>query len=226
LYQKLLLLLQCIRQLSCNRFIMNKRNFQAELDDIIKDNEAKGVVPTLLLHSCCAPCSSYTLEYLSQYFSITVYYYNPNIYPEEEFHKRVEEEKRLISELPTKHPVKMISGDYEPKAFYDIAKGLEDVAEGGERCFRCYRLRLEKTAQLARDMGFDYFTTTLSISPLKRSEKINEIGDDVAKSYGVKFLPSDFKKRGGFLRSIQLSKDYNLYRQNYCGCIFSQRKNE
>lgn len=226
MYQKLLLLLQCIRQLSCNRFIMNKRNFQAELDDIIKDNEAKGVVPTLLLHSCCAPCSSYTLEYLSQYFSITVYYYNPNIYPEEEFHKRVEEEKRLISELPTKHPVKMISGDYEPKAFYDIAKGLEDVAEGGERCFRCYRLRLEKTAQLARDMGFDYFTTTLSISPLKRSEKINEIGDDVAKSYGVKFLPSDFKKRGGFLRSIQLSKDYNLYRQNYCGCIFSQRKNE
>jgi predicted adenine nucleotide alpha hydrolase (AANH) superfamily ATPase len=138
----------------------------------------------------------------------------------------VEEEKRLISELPTKHPVKMISGDYEPKAFYDIAKGLEDVAEGGERCFRCYRLRLEKTAQLARDMGFDYFTTTLSISPLKRSEKINEIGDDVANSYGVKFLPSDFKKRGGFLRSIQLSKDYNLYRQNYCGCIFSQRKNE
>lgn len=226
MYQKLLLLLQCIRQLSCNRFIMNKRNFQAELDDIIKDNEAKGVVPTLLLHSCCAPCSSYTLEYLSQYFNITVYYYNPNIYPEEEFHKRVEEEKRLISELPTKHPVKMISGDYEPKAFYDIAKGLEDVAEGGERCFRCYRLRLEKTAQLARDMGFDYFTTTLSISPLKRSEKINEIGDDVAKSYGVKFLPSDFKKRGGFLRSIQLSKDYNLYRQNYCGCIFSQRKNE
>lgn len=226
MYQKLLLLLQCIRQLSCNRFIMNKRNFQAELDDIIKDNEAKGVVPTLLLHSCCAPCSSYTLEYLSQYFNITVYYYNPNIYPEEEFHKRVEEEKRLISELPTKHPVKMISGDYEPKEFYDIAKGLENVAEGGERCFRCYRLRLEKTAQLARDMGFDYFTTTLSISPLKRSEKINEIGDDVAKSYGVKFLPSDFKKRGGFLRSIQLSKDYNLYRQNYCGCIFSQRKNE
>jgi predicted adenine nucleotide alpha hydrolase (AANH) superfamily ATPase len=226
LYQKLLLLLQCIRQLSCNRFIMNKRNFQAELDDIIKDNETKGVVPTLLLHSCCAPCSSYTLEYLSQYFNITVYYYNPNIYPEEEFHKRVEEEKRLISELPTKHPVKMISGDYEPKEFYDIAKGLENVAEGGERCFRCYRLRLEKTAQLARDMGFDYFTTTLSISPLKRSEKINEIGDDVANSYGVKFLPSDFKKRGGFLRSIQLSKDYNLYRQNYCGCIFSQRKNE
>lgn len=200
---------------------MNKRNYQSELDEIIARHVANQEVPTLMLHSCCAPCSSYTIEYLSQYFKITVFYYNPNIYPETEFAKRVSEEERLIGEMPTKNPVSLIEGRYDSKEFYDIAKGMEGVPEGGKRCFACYRLRLEKTAEIAKDKGFDYFTTTLSISPLKSSAIINGIGEEIAARYGIKFLPSDFKKKGGFLRSIQLSKEYNLYRQNYCGCIYS-----
>jgi|SRR5574344_127103 hypothetical protein len=203
---------------------MVNRNFQLELDGIIKDDTEAGIVPTVLLHSCCAPCSSYTLEYLSQYFNVTVYYYNPNIYPEEEYHKRVVEIERLIRELPATHPISLVEGDYNPRDFYEIAKGLEKAPEGGERCRACYRLRLEHAAMIAKERGCDYFTTTLTISPLKRSDVINGIGEEIAGKYGVRFLPSDFKKRGGFLRSIQLSKDYNLYRQNYCGCIFSQQK--
>ena len=201
------------------------RNYQKELDGIIKENTAAGLVPTVLLHSCCAPCSSYTIEYLSRHFKVTVYYYNPNIYPEEEYRKRVVEIERLIRELPAKYPVKLVEGDYNPEDFYTISRGMENLVEGGKRCFACYRLRLEHAAMIAKERGFDYFTTTLSISPLKQSNVINDIGEEVAEKYGVRFLPSDFKKRGGFLRSIQLSKDYDLYRQNYCGCIFSQKKN-
>lgn len=200
----------------------NLINYQKELDKIIEACVRNGCVPSLLLHSCCAPCSSYTLEYLSQFFKITIYYYNPNIYPEEEFGKRVEEQKRLINSLPARHPISFIEGKYDPKEFYTITKGLEKEPEGGLRCFECYRLRLEKSAIIAKEKGFDYFTTTLSISPLKNAAKLNEIGADLATKYEIKYLPSDFKKKGGYQRSIQLSKEYNLYRQNYCGCIFSQ----
>ena len=184
----------------------------------------EGRTPRLLLHSCCAPCSSYVLEYLSEYFSITVFYYNPNIYPPEEFGKRVEEQERLIRELPAKHPVSFLEGPYEPERFYEMAKGLEQIPEGGERCFRCYRLRLLETAQMARAGSFDYFTTTLSISPLKNAQKLNEIGARLAEEYGVPYLFSDFKKRNGYKRSTELSAEYGLYRQDYCGCVYSLRE--
>ena len=183
-----------------------------------------GRTPRLLLHSCCAPCSSYVLEYLSEYFSITVFYYNPNIYPPEEFGKRVEEQERLIRELPAKHPVSFLEGPYEPERFYEMAKGLEQIPEGGERCFRCYRLRLLETAQMARAGGLDYFTTTLSLSPLKNAQKLNEIGARLAEEYGVPYLFSDFKKRNGYKRSTELSAEYGLYRQDYCGCVYSLRE--
>ena len=202
---------------------MNRINYQNELDKIISNIENK---PRLLLHACCAPCSSYVLEYLSKYFDITVYYYNPTISPVGEFEKRFEEIKRLIAEMPLKNEVKLIKGVYRYEDFVDAAKGLEHIPEGGERCFACYRLRLEKTAQLARDEGFDYFCTTLSISPLKNSQKINEIGFELEKEYGVKWLPSDFKKREGYKRSIELSREYNLYRQNFCGCVYSHAVDE
>lgn len=202
---------------------MNKINYQKELDKII--DSLDGRVPTLLLHSCCAPCSSYTLEYLSNYFDITVYYYNPNISPKTEFDKRFGEQKRLIASLPAKHEIKLVEGDYNYSDFSEIAKGFENAKEGGERCFRCYKLRLEKSAHLAKEQGFDYFCTTLSISPLKNSQKINEIGLEVAEKYGVKWLPSDFKKKEGYKRSIELSREYNLYRQNFCGCVFSKKEN-
>ena len=199
---------------------MQKINYQKQLDKIIGSLGEE--VPSLLLHSCCAPCSSYCIEYLSQYFYITVLYYNPNIYPEAEYEKRKAEQKRLISEMETKYPVRMLDCDFESERFYEMAKGLEDCRECGERCFKCYRLRLEKTVQEARINNFDYFTTTLTISPLKNAEKINEIGYSLANEYGVEWLLSDFKKKEGYKRSIELSKTYNLYRQNYCGCVFSQ----
>ncbi len=203
---------------------MIKENYQKQLDKIIESLGDK--VPTLLLHSCCAPCSSYCIEYLSQYFNITVLYYNPNIYPESEYQKRKAEQKRLISEMETKYPVKMLDCDFESDRFYEMAKGLEVCREGGERCFKCYRLRLEKTVQEAKRNGFDYFTTTLTISPLKNAQKINEIGNELSAEYGVDFLPSDFKKREGYKRSTELSKAYDLYRQNYCGCVFSRKEQE
>ncbi|MCM1365435.1 MAG: epoxyqueuosine reductase QueH [Faecalibacterium sp.] len=200
---------------------MLKRNYQNELSKIIDENQKNGIVPSLLLHSCCAPCSSYCLEYLSQYFNITIFYYNPNIHPASEYRHRVEEQKKLISQLPAKHEIKFIEGNFNPDEFYTAVKGLEHEKEGGERCFVCYRLRLQKAAELAKANGFDYFTTTLSISPLKNAAKINEIGEDIAERTGVKHLPSDFKKKNGYKRSIELSREYNLYRQNYCGCVFS-----
>lgn len=203
---------------------MNKINYQKELDKII-DN-LNGEVPKLFLHSCCAPCSSYTLEYLNNYFDITVYYFNPNISPKAEFDKRYAEQKRLIEALPSKHPIKLVCGEYDYNNFLEIAKGYEDVPEGGERCFRCYRMRLESTAKLAKEQEFDYFCTTLSISPLKNSQKINEIGYEVAEKYGIKWLPSDFKKKEGYKRSIEFSREYQLYRQNFCGCIFSKENKD
>jgi len=205
---------------------MNKKNYQLETDKIIDKIKDEGTVPRLLLHSCCAPCSSYTLEYLAEFFEITVFYFNPNISPQSEFEKRYSEQKRLIEKLPAKHKISLIKGEYNPEEFFEIAKGLEDAKEGAERCFKCYRLRLEKTAGLARAQGFDFFCTTLSISPLKNSQKINEIGFEVGEKYGVSWLPSDFKKKEGFKRSIELSREYDLYRQDFCGCIYSKAARE
>ena len=207
---------------------MNKvRNYQKELDKIIEDAGAReGGAPSLFLHSCCAPCSSYVLEYLRQYFRITVFYYNPNITEDAEYRKRVEEQKRLIAAYNQKaqgYSIEVLEGDYEPDRFFQIAKGLEACPEGGERCFRCYELRLLETAKRARAGNYDYFTTTLSISPLKNAAKLNEIGEKLAASCGVAWLPSDFKKRDGYKRSIELSKEYELYRQDYCGCVYSRR---
>lgn len=203
-----------------------KRNYQREMEQLIGQHEKKGEVPTLLLHSCCAPCSSYVLEYLSNYFKITVFYYNPNIFPAAEFEKRTEEQRMLIDQLPVKYPITFVAGDYDSEHFYAMAKGLETVPEGGERCFRCYELRLRKSAELAKEGNFDYFTTTLSISPLKNAQKLNEIGEVLAEEYGVKYLNSDFKKKNGYKRSTELSKEYGLYRQDYCGCVYSMMVRE
>ena len=205
---------------------MNKVNYQKILEQTIEKNERENRVPTLLLHSCCAPCSSYCLEYLSNYFKITVFYYNPNIYPEEEYRKRVAEQQKFIEKLPVKYPIHFVEGAYEKERFYEMAKGMEKVPEGGERCFKCYRLRMEEAARLAQKDNYDDFTTTLSISPLKNAEKINEIGEELAEIYKVPHLPSDFKKKNGYKRSIELSHEYDLYRQNYCGCAFSKREQE
>ncbi len=203
---------------------MNKRNYQRELEGTIEKLVEAGQTPRLLLHSCCAPCSSYVLEYLSEYFSVTVFYYNPNIFPAEEYEKRVKEQEALILRLPAKHRISFLEGPYEQERFYEMAKGFELEPEGGERCFRCYHLRLLEAAQMARAGAFDYFTTTLSISPLKDAEKLNEIGEKLAREYGVAYLNSDFKKRNGYKRSIELSREYGLYRQDYCGCVYSIRE--
>ena len=201
-------------------------NYQKILDKTIEGFQKDGKTPSLLLHACCAPCSSYVLEYLSEYFNITVFYYNPNITEESEYRKRTAEEQRLISEMPLKNPVRFIEGKYDPESFFKMAEGLEAVPEGGERCFKCYRLRIAETADTAKKLGFDFFTTTLSISPLKNAQKLNEIGGEEAERVGVPYLFSDFKKREGYKRSIQLSAQYGLYRQNYCGCVFSKRETE
>lgn len=201
---------------------MNKRDYQKELDKIIENNQQRNIIPTLLLHSCCAPCSSYCIEYLSQFFRITVYYYNPNITEQAEYSKRVVEQKRLIETMPVKHQVSFLEGDYRPEDFLAIAKGLEKCPEGGERCFKCYEQRLKSTAEKCLEHGFDYFTTTLTISPLKNAVKLNEIGEKLAAELGISYLVSDFKKKEGYKRSTELSKEYDLYRQNYCGCAFSK----
>lgn len=201
--------------------MINKKNYQKLLEETIRSLEGSPR-KTLLLHACCAPCSSYVLEYLTEFFDITLFYYNPNISPEAEYWKRVEEVKRLLSEMPLKSPVRFLEGKYDPESFTAMAKGLETVPEGGERCFKCYRLRLEEAAIAAKEGGFDYFTTTLSISPHKNAQKLNETGEELSERYGVPYLYSDFKKRNGYKRSIELSAVYKLYRQNYCGCVFSK----
>jgi len=198
-------------------------NYQKELDKLLAKVSAKQSAKRLLLHSCCAPCSSYVLEYLSQYFEITIFYYNPNIYPDTEYFKRVDEQQSLIDRMYPENPISFIAGRYDRNEFLEIAKGLEDVPEGGERCFQCYELRMREAAREAVKGGYDYFTTTLSISPMKNAAKINEIGEQVGDEYGVSHLPSDFKKRSGYKRSIELSREYRLYRQDYCGCEFSIR---
>ncbi|SFO01044.1 hypothetical protein SAMN04487831_10616 [Pseudobutyrivibrio sp. UC1225] len=205
---------------------MVKINYQKELDKLIDQFEKEGRVPSLLLHSCCGPCSSYCIEYLSQYFNITVFYYNPNIYPDEEYYHRVKEQQRFIKAFPTKHPVEFIEGDYDKNRFYDIAKGLEHEPEKGARCHKCYELRLRRTAEVAAEKSFDFFTTTLTISPMKDSQVLNEIGIRIGEEAGVSWLPSDFKKKEGFKRSTELSAEYDMYRQDYCGCVYSYNERQ
>lgn len=200
--------------------------YQKELDRLIEGLKDSQEVPSLFLHSCCAPCSSYVLEYLSEYFSIHLFYYNPNISPLEEYQMRVDEQKRLIDGLPVKHPVTFEEGPYEPERFYQAVKGLEMEKEGGKRCQVCFRLRLEETAKRAAEAGFDYFATTLSISPLKNATVLNQIGEELGMIYQIAHLPSDFKKKNGYKRSVELSAQYGLYRQDYCGCIFSRKERE
>ncbi len=197
-------------------------NYQKELEKLLEKEQRKQKTSSLLLHSCCGPCSSYVLEYLANYFEITILYYNPNIYPEDEYLKRKREQLHLIDELPVKNKVSFMEVKYDPESFFELAKGLENLKEGGERCHRCYKLRLEETARLACDNGFDYFGTTLSVSPYKNSSVLNEIGIELGEKYQVKYLYSDFKKKNGYKRSIELSKMYNLYRQDYCGCVYSK----
>ena len=202
-----------------------KTNYQKKLDEIL-DTQDLEHPKKLLLQSCCGPCSSYVLEYLSNYFEITVYYYNPNIHTEEEYHKRLKEHDRLIKLMVFKNKVEFKKGKYDRDKFKKIVKGLENEKEGGVRCFGCYALRMEAAAIIAKEENFDYFTTTLSVSPYKNADKINEIGEKLEKKYGVNFLYSDFKKREGYKRSIELSKLYNLYRQNFCGCVYSRIESE
>ena len=203
---------------------VQKINYQKELEKLLAQLEAEQRVPSLLIHSCCAPCSSYVLEYLSEYFKITVFYYNPNIYPESEYTKRIAEQQKLIRDMEFRYPVSFLAGKYDKEKFYEMAAGMEDLKEGGARCMKCYELRLSEAAVQAVAGGFDYFTTTLSISPMKNAQKLNEIGLRVGEEYGVKYLVSDFKKKNGYKRSIELSKEYGLYRQDYCGCEFSMRR--
>ena len=217
-----------------------KTNFSRELETIIAANEkAGGDAPTLLLQACCAPCSSHCLEYLREYFRITVFYYNPNISEYEEYEKRKAEEKRLIAaynhQVETQdfagmhstaraHRIEILECPYDGEVYEEAVKGLEDCPEGGERCGVCFALRLAKTAEAAAAGGFDYFSTTLTISPLKDAQRLNAIGMEMSARYGVAWLPSDFKKKDGYKRSIELSHEFGLYRQNYCGCRFSRPK--
>lgn len=201
-----------------------KVNYQKQLDQLLESLQAEGKVPRLLLHACCAPCSSYCMEYLASHFHITMFFYNPNISEAAEYEKRRRELGRLIGEMSFTYPVHMISGEYDPQAFYQGVPNRHHDREGGESCFQCYELRLRAAAQAARDGEFDFFTTTLSISPLKNAAKLNEIGGRLAEEYGVPYLFSDFKKKNGYKRSIELSAQYGLYRQNYCGCVFSKEE--
>lgn len=202
---------------------MNAINYQKVMEELIRDNCSETVVPRLLLHSCCAPCSSYCISCLAEYFHVTVFYYNPNIYPPEEYWMRAAEQKRFVEQYPTKYPVSYIEAPYESDRFYEMARGMEDIPEGGERCFACYEMRLKKSAEYASLHGFDFFTTTLSISPLKNAQKLNEIGAKLAEQFHVQYLYSDFKKKDGYKKSTEISKEYQMYRQYYCGCVFSKR---
>lgn len=205
------------------------KNYQKILNDILANLDLTKT-NKLLLHSCCGPCSSYVIEYLSDYFEITILYYNPNISPLEEYEFRKKEQIKLIEEIKTKNKVDYLDCDYDPETFEVISKGMENEPEGGKRCSRCYFLRLEKTAVLAKENNYDFFATTLTVSPYKNSQKLNNMGNLLQNKYKVKYLFSDFKKNNGYKRSIELSKLYNLYRQGYCGCIYSKeernRKNE
>ena len=202
------------------------RNYAKELERLIQKLQQEGKVPRLLLHACCAPCSSAVLEYLSQYFAITLLYYNPNIAPLEEYQKREAELRRLVSQMKFTHPVELLPCQYDGQAFVQAARGLGGEPEGGKRCEACFRLRLRYAAQEAARLRFDYYTTTLSISPMKNAPLLNQLGEEIGREFGVAHLPSDFKKKDGYKRSVQLSKEYDLYRQDYCGCAFSKAQRQ
>lgn len=202
------------------------KNYDKLLQELIIKNERDGIVPSILLHSCCAPCSSYVIEYLANYFNITIFYYNPNIYPMDEYLKRKSEQINLINTMITKYPVNILDCDYDNDLYSNLVKGYENEPERGSRCSICFKLRLSKTAVVAKENNFDYFATTLTLSPYKNAKLINEIGLELENEYSVKYLGSDFKKRNGYKRSIELSKEFNLYRQDYCGCIYSKRDRE
>lgn len=204
---------------------MNKRNYQKELDALIAANAEKGVRPSLLLHVCCAVCASSVLEYLYSHFDITILYYNPNITEEAEYSYRLSELERYVAERGMTE-ISFMQADYDPAAFFRLVKGREADREGGERCRLCFRERLGYTARKATEGGFDYFATTLTVSPLKNTEAVNAAGERAGEEYGAKYLPSDFKKKEGYKRSIELSRQYSLYRQNFCGCVFSRREAE
>ena len=201
----------------------NKRNYAKELNTLIETFTHEEKRPTLLLHACCAPCSSAVLEKLTAHFKITVLFYNPNIYPSDEYEERLGEIRRLVREMPSGYPVEFVAGDYRPEEFFQMAKGHEEDEEGGERCTLCFRMRLYEAAKLAKEGGFDWFTTTLTISPMKDAARLNRIGEEAGEKYGARFLNSDFKKKNGYRRSVELSQEYHLYRQNYCGCVYSRR---
>lgn len=201
-------------------------NYNKLMEEIIAQNQTEGLIPSVLLHSCCAPCSSHVISTLTPYFDITILYYNPNIEPFEEYEKRKQEEIRFINEFPNKNKLTIIDCDHENELFHQTIKGLEKEKEGGARCIKCYYLRLDKTAQLAKENNFDYFATTLTVSPLKNSQKLNEIGEYLSQKYNINYLYSDFKKKEGYKHSIELSKEYKLYRQDYCGCIYSKAERE
>ena len=205
---------------------MEKINYQLLLDATLGNIKTSGKRPRLLLHSCCAPCSSYVLEYLSEYFDITCYFFNPNISCKSEYDKRAAELLSLLERMPLTGAVRAVIEEYDPTPFYELAKGRENLPEGGERCFDCYRLRLRAAAEYARKHEYDYFTTSLSISPHKNAERLNAIGAELSDEYGVPYLYSDFKKRNGYKRSCELSAEYGLYRQSFCGCIYSQLSSE
>ncbi len=202
---------------------LKQLNDYQKMEEQLREVDNLDYTPSILLHSCCAPCSSHVISVLSPHFDITILYYNPNIEPYEEYLKRKEEEIRFIGEYPASNKLDIIDCDYDNDKFHEVVKGLEDLREGGNRCFICYELRLLKTAEMAKELGYDYFATTLSVSPYKNSKKLNEIGLKLSGEYDVKYLISDFKKKNGYKHSIELSKEYNLYRQDYCGCIYSRK---
>ena len=199
-------------------------NYQKVMEEIIKNNN--GEIKSILLHSCCAPCSSHVIDTLTKYFNITILYYNPNIEPYEEYERRKEEEIRFIREYPNVNKLDIIDCDYDNDKFISMSKGLENEPERGARCIKCYYLRMDYTAKKAKELDYDYFGTTLTVSPYKDSNKLNEIGESLEKKYNVNYLYSDFKKNNGYKHSIELSKEYNLYRQDYCGCKYSKRDKE
>ncbi len=215
---------------------MNRRNYAREMDELTAGFAKEGRIPSLLLHACCAPCSSTCLELLREHFAVTVYYYNPNITVEEEYRHRLQEEMRLIEEFNRQvreqdfagmhstadaHLIHVLEAPYDPAEYLARVRGMEEIPEGGARCRVCFEMRLRRTAEAARDNGFDYITTTLTISPLKNAAVLNEVCERAAAEYGVGYLPSDFKKKEGYKRSVELSEQFGLYRQNYCGCVFS-----
>lgn len=202
---------------------MNKRNYQAEMEQLILSFD-EGEKPRLLLHVCCAPCSSSVLEQLYPHFDVTIYYFNPNIDTSEEHEKRTQEAERFIGE--TGWASQVIATPYEPNLFYEQVKGLEKEREGGARCERCFRLRLAQAARYAKENSYDFFTTTLSVSPYKNAPLLNALGEEYAKAEGIRYLTSDFKKKNGYLRSVELSKEHEMYRQDYCGCVFSKKNKQ